>query len=187
MDNQNLIIFKFKNFYEIVKEIEENINFQVFEVNSLDDLFKKKNNLKNYIIISQKKINNLDNIFVLDKTPITIFKLIEKLNVQFLKFQFSENSELSIGNYKINLNSRELVKNNNFLRLTEKEVNIIIYLSNSNSPVSINKLQLKVWGYNSKLETHTVETHIYRLRKKIFEKFKDNNFIVSKKDGYQIK
>ena len=68
--------------------------------------------------------------------------------------------------------------NNNKLRLTEKEINTIIYLSKSNKPVSINKLQQNVWSYQSEIETHTVETHIYRLRKKILKIFNDNNFFI---------
>ena len=77
--------------------------------------------------------------------------------------------------------------NNTKLKLTEKEINTIIYLSKSNQPVSINELQKKVWSYQSDMETHTVETHIYRLRKKISNIFKDEEFIISKKNGYQIK
>ena len=76
--------------------------------------------------------------------------------------------------------------NNTKLKLTEKEINTIIYLSKSNKPVSIDELQEKVWSYQSDIETHTVETHIYRLRKKILKIFNDNEFIVSKKNGYQI-
>ena len=76
---------------------------------------------------------------------------------------------------------------NTKLKLTEKEINTIIYLSKSDKPVSINELQVKVWSYQSDIETHTVETHIYRLRKKILKIFNDNNFIISKKNGYQIK
>ena len=71
--------------------------------------------------------------------------------------------------------------------MTEKEINTIIYLSKSNVPVSIDELQKKVWSYQSDIETHTVETHVYRLRKKILNKFKNNEFIISKKNGYQIK
>jgi len=73
------------------------------------------------------------------------------------------------------------------LKLTEKEINTIKYLSNSNQPVGIDELQKMVWSYQSDIETHTVETHIYRLRKKILNTFNDNEFIVSKKNGYQIK
>ena len=77
--------------------------------------------------------------------------------------------------------------NNTKLKLTEKEINTITYLSKSNKPVNIDELQEKVWSYQSDIETHTVETHIYRLRKKILNTFNDNNFIISEKNGYQIK
>ena len=73
------------------------------------------------------------------------------------------------------------------LKLTEKEINTITYLSKSKKPVSIDELQAKVWSYQPDIETHTVETHIYRLRKKILKTFNDNEFIISKKNGYQIK
>jgi DNA-binding response OmpR family regulator len=112
--------------------------------------------------------------------------LIEKINIYFIKSEFSQKSEFIIGKYKINLNSREIKKNSLILKLTEKETNIIVYLSNLSEPVSVDQLQSKVWGYQSKLETHTVETHVYRLRKKILKKFDDDNFIISKKNGYQI-
>ena len=72
------------------------------------------------------------------------------------------------------------------LKLTEKEIDMIIYLSKRKKPIKVDELQEKVWGYQSKLETHTVETHIHRLRKKIKEKFFDESLIVSKKNGYQI-
>ena len=93
----------------------------------------------------------------------------------------------NVGSYVIDLNSREIVLNNVKLKLTEKEINTITYLSKSNNPVSVEELQEKVWSYQSGIETHTVETHIYRLRKKILNTFDDNAFIVSGKNGYQIK
>ena len=108
------------------------------------------------------------------------------INIQLIKSQFHQKSELYIGKYKLDLNSRELIKDNTKLKLTEKEVNIIVFLYNSESAININKLQSEVWAYHSELETHTVETHIYRLRKKLLEKFNDKDFIQSKKDGYQI-
>ena len=80
-----------------------------------------------------------------------------------------------------------MVVNNTQLKLTEKEINTITYLSKLNKPVSIDELQENVWGYQSDIETHTVETHIYRLRKKILNKFNDSGFITSEKNGYQIK
>ena len=80
-----------------------------------------------------------------------------------------------------------MLKNDTKLKLTEKEINTINYLSKSNKPVSIDELQAKVWSYQSDIETHTVETHIYRLRKKILISFNDKEFIISKKNGYKIK
>ena len=95
-------------------------------------------------------------------------------------------SQIIFNNYKIDLNARELHSNTTKIKLTEKEINIIIYLSKSKNSVSINDLEKNVWKYQSDIETHTVETHIYRLRKKILKSFNDENFILSKKDGYQI-
>ena len=121
-------------------------------------------------------------------SPISIkfSKLLEKINVEFLKKKFNEQSNIDIGFYKININSREIVLEKKKLKLTEKEIDTILYLSKNVGSVSINELQKEVWGYQPELETHTVETHIHRLRKKIKEKFNDNNLIVSTKDGYQI-
>ena len=79
-----------------------------------------------------------------------------------------------------------MLLNKTRLKLTEKEINTIIYLSRSDKPVSIDELQDKVWSYQSDIETHTVETHIYRLRKKISNTFDDNDFVISEKNGYQI-
>ena len=144
-------------------------------------------NLNNYLVISNKKYSAIDNQLLLDNGPINIFKLLEKINIEFLKLQFNSQSEVIVKNYTIDLNSRELLKNNIKLKLTEKEINTITYLSKSNKPISIDELQQRVWSYQSDIETHTVETHIYRLRKKILKIFKDNDFIISKKNGYQIK
>ena len=186
MNNQNLIIFNFKSLYLILKELEEHLNFKIVESPNVKNLNDKIENSKNYLIISQKKINNIDNQFVLNNFPIKISKLIEKINIQSLKLQFNEKSEFKISKYKIDLNSRELIGKNDKLKLTEKEANIIVYLSRSSESVSVDQLQFDVWGHRSTLETHTVETHIYRLRKKILKKFDDNNFILSHKNGYEI-
>ena len=187
MNNQNLIIYQFSPLYQILKELELNLNFKITEVLIEKNLNIETKNLNNYIIITKKKILNIQEQYILDKLPIKIFKLIEKLNVQFLKLQFNEQSEISINDYIINLNSREISLKNIKLKLTEKEVNTIIYLSNIRTPVSIDELQRKVCGYQSDIETHTVETHIYRLRKKMLKVFNDDTFLVSKKNGYQIK
>jgi hypothetical protein len=186
MNNQNLIIFNFKSLYIILKELEENLNFKILESSNIKNLNDTIKSSKDYLIISQKKINDISNQYILDNVPITIFELLEKINIQSLKFHFNKKSEFKTGQYKIDLNSRELIAANNTLKLTEKETNIIIYLSSSSNPVNVNQLQFNVWGYRSKLETHTVETHIYRLRKKILKNFGDKNFILSNKNGYKI-
>jgi len=187
VNNQNLIIYKFFVLYHILEELSLDLNFNITFVDSENSLNEKVKNLNNYLILSNKKHSNIDNQFFLEDTPINIFKLVEKINIEFLKIQFNSQSELKVNNYIIDLNSREMLKNKNKLKLTEKEINTITYLSKSNKPVSINELQKKVWSYQSDIETHTVETHIYRLRKKILNTFNDNEFIISEKDGYQIK
>ena len=187
MSIQNLIIYKFRSLYHILKEIGLDLNFNIISVDNENSLNEQLSNLNNYLVISNKKHLNISNQFVLDKIPINIFKLVEKINIEFLKIQFSSQSEVKVNNYIIDLNSREMLINNKKLKLTEKEINTITYLSKSNKPVSIDELQKKVWSYQSDMETHTVETHIYRLRKKILNIFNDDEFIISKKNGYQIK
>ena len=187
MTSQNLIIYKFTELYQILDELRLDLNFNIIFVNDESSLNEKTNKLHNYLIVSNKNYSNFNHQFVLDNIPINIFKLIEKINIEFLKIQFNIQSEVKVKNYTIDLNSREMIMNNKNLKLTEKEINTITYLSNSNKPVSINELEKKVWSYQSDIETHTVETHIYRLRKKILNTFDDNNFIISEKNGYQIK
>ena len=121
------------------------------------------------------------------KYPLKISKIIEIININFLKNRFIQQSEIDLGFYKLNLNSRKIRDDKNELNLTEKEADVIIFLKKSKKPVSIDELQTKVWGHSSKLDTHTVETHIYRLRKKIANKFNDDEFIISTKLGYNIK
>ncbi len=187
MTSQNLIIYKFKSFYNILEELNLDLNFEITYVDNENLLNEKTKILNNCLIITNKKYSNINNLFILDNLPLNIFKLVEKINIEFLKIKFNSQSKVQINNYVIDLNSREMQSNNIKLKLTEKEINTITYLSIQNKPISINELQEKVWSYQSDMETHTVETHIYRLRKKISNSFNDNEFIVSKKNGYQIK
>ena len=187
MSTQNLIIYKINSLYHIFEELGLDLNFKITLVDSEISLKEKLQNQNNHLIISNKKYLDIGNQFVLDNLPINIFKLIEKINIEFLKIQFNSQSEVKINQYIIDLNSREMLMNNTKLKLTEKEINTIIYLSKFNKPISIDELQAEVWSYQSDIETHTVETHIYRLRKKISNTFNDKDFIVSKKNGYQIK
>ena len=184
MNNENLVIYDFKILYEILSEINNYINFKLISVDKVSDLNLKDQN--DYLLISNKKIKNVENQITLNNFPIDIIKLIESINVKFLKKKYSQQSDIDIGDYKLNLNSRKIFNRTKSLNLTEREANIVVYLNNSKKPVKISKLQTEVWGHNSKLETHTVETHIYRLRKKINDIFEDNNFIKSSKSGYVI-
>ena len=187
MINQNLIIYKLPSLYHILEELDLDLNFKIVHIENENSLNNNIKNLSNFLILSRKKSLNIINQVILDKVPINVFKLIEKINIEFLKLQFNNQSQVKISEYFIDLNSRQMLLNNNKLKLTEKEINIITYLSKINKPVSVEELQENVWSYQSDIDTHTVETHIYRLRKKIFNSFEDNGFIVSKKNGYQIK
>ena len=187
MITQNLIIYKFNSLYHILEELGLDLNFKITFADTKNSLKDKVINHNNSLIITNTLHANIGNHFVLDNGPINIFKLVEKINIEFLKLQFNNQSQIKVNNYNINLNSREMLINDTKLKLTEKEINTINYLSKSNKPVSIDELQVKVWSYQSDIETHTVETHIYRLRKKILNTFNDKEFIISKKNGYQIK
>ena len=184
MNNQTLVIYDFKVLYQILNEIEDQINFNLINIVKISELnFINKDN---YLILSKKKIKDAENQMIIDNFPVNITKLIESINIKFLKKKYNQQSEINLGFYKLNLNSRKIFNQEYSLDLTEREANIIIFLHNSKKPVQISKLQTEVWGHNSKLETHTVETHIYRLRKKINDMFGDNKFIKSSKLGYKI-
>ena len=187
MITQNLIIYKFNSLYHILRELGLDLNFKITFADTKNSLKDKVINHDNSLIITNTKHSDIENHFVLENIPINISKLIEKVNIEFLKLQFNNQSKIRVNNYNINLNSREMLINDTKLKLTEKEINTITYLSKSKKPVSIDELQAQVWSYQSDIETHTVETHIYRLRKKIFNTFNDKEFIISKKNGYQIK
>jgi len=187
MKSQNLLIYEFETLYEILSEISEFTSFNVLkisknEINEVDLKYQSK-----YLIVT--KNNNLKNKYQLNlkEFPVTLSKLIEIFNIEFLKIKFTEQAEVSVGKYKININSRQINYGELSLKLTEKEINFVLYLSRNKNHVKIDELQAKVWGHHLKLDTHTVETHIYRLRKKILKVFGDKNFIITSKDGYQIK
>ena len=186
MSTQNLIIYKFISLYDILEELSSDLNFNISLIEDENYLNQEIKNYNNYLVVSKKRYPNINNQFVLENKPIQIFKLIEKINIKFLKIKFNNQSQVKVKKYTIDLNSREMLIQDVKLKLTEKEINTITYLSNTKKPVGIEELQKMVWSYQSDIETHTVETHIYRLRKKILNTFNDNEFIISKKNGYQI-
>ena len=182
--NQSLIIYKFPVLFNILNEIKSYLNFNIENLNdgNFDENFLKKN----LVIKSGKKKKKFQKQVKIDEFPINIEKLIEIINIQFLKNKFNQQNNVNIGKYSVNFNSRVMSDSKGKLALTEKEVKIISFLNSSIKPVTIEKLQTEVWGHKSKLDTHTVETHVYRLRKKVEKKFKDTSFIVSRKNGYKI-
>ena len=100
--------------------------------------------------------------------------------------QYDFQSNITIGKYKLDLNSRIISFNRKELKLTEREIQIVLFLRGQKESTNINLLQKEVWGYAEDSETHTVETHVYRLRKKLKKTYDDQNFIKSDKKGYYI-
>ena len=185
MSSKTLIIYEYQILYEILREIKEILNFDVVDANQNNIGELNLDELDDYLILCSKEIPKLNNCFILKDFPIKFDKLIQIININFLKKNFVKNSEVKIGKYRLDLNARRIILENQFLNLTERETDLIIFI-NSHDSVSIKELQNNVWGYSSNLETHTVETHIYRLRKKMSEKFNDENFIYNSEKGYKI-
>jgi len=195
MINQNIFIINFRSLYEILNEIKHDLLFNIKNYENEDSFLKNQNlNLKNSLIISKSNKNLLSindltekNFFDLNLLPLSLTKLIELINIQLIKLKFNNQSKINIKDYELNLNSKFISKSDLNLKLTEKEIAIILYLNESNNDHQVDDLQKNIWGYSADIETHTVETHIYRLRKKIADKFNDENFILSGKNGYFIK
>jgi hypothetical protein len=195
MINQNIFIINFSSLYEILYEIKHDLLFDIKNYDNEDSLLKNQNlNLKNSLIISKSYKNLLSikglskaNFFDLNLLPMSLTKLIELINIQLIKLKFNNQSKINIRDYELNLNSKFISKSDLNLKLTEKEIGIILYLNESNNDHHVHDLQKNIWGYSADMETHTVETHIYRLRKKIADKFNDENFILSGQNGYFIK
>ena len=184
--------------HNILNEIKNLLSFDIQNYPTEDDFLKdlnKNNSLSKSTIITNSNVRfktaniNIDkrNILVFDNFPIQLNKLIDKINIQLIKQKYDYQSKIRIKDYNLNFNSRIISKNRNELKLTEREIDIILFLQNQTEPKTIDILQKEIWHYSSDLETHTVETHIYRLRKKIKDQFNDQNFILSYKDGYSIK
>ena len=186
MNFKKLIIYDFNEMFKILDEIKKDLNYEIIEISKENFSNLLSANTEDHLVLVKKLVKNINNQVLINSLPIKLSKLIEKTNIAFLKKNFHIQSELKIQKYILNVNSRELILKDKKMKLTEKECHIIVYISNSSKPVSIQDLQINVWGYHSDLDTHTVETHIYRLRKKIFDKFKNESFIVSNKNGYII-
>ena len=190
MIKQNVNIVNFNLLYEILDEIKENLSFNIVKYENTNVLNKQeKSDTKNSLIITNTHIKKFSkkNLLTFNGLPMPINKLVELININLIKLKFNYQSKIKIKNYELNLNSKFLLKDEINLKLTEKEIEMILYLNVKNQKYNVLDLQKNIWGYSSDLETHTVETHIYRLRKKISDKFGDENFIESHKEGYFIK
>ena len=190
---QNVFIINLNSLYEILDEIKENLSFKIIKLKNEKDL-KQKHDLDiiNCLIITKTNhkllLNNIADKNLLDfhNLPLSLKKLIELINIRLIKLKFTHQSKITIKGYKLNLNSKFFSKDGLNLKLTEKEIEIILYLNNTKLKHDVADLQKNIWGYSTNIETHTVETHIYRLRKKISDLFKDEKFILSQKNGYFI-
>ena len=189
MTDQNLIIFNLPVIFDVLNEIQDNLNFRISKVNNKNDLKRTHDNLSNNSIILadlKSELNEINNKIILTHFPLEIKNVIEIINVKFLKLKYNKQSEVNVKNYEINLNSREILFQNKKIKLTEKEIEIILFLNSSDKERTVEELKKKVWNYKAELDTHTVETHVYRLRKKIKENFGLNKLIISTKKGYKI-
>ena len=195
MIKQNVFIINFNSLYEILDEIKENLSFKIIKFKNEDDFINNYDfDIINSLIISKTNQKLALNKNITDKNflrvnefPLSLTKLLELINIQLIKLKFNHQSKININNYELNLNSKSFSKDDLALRLTEKEIEIILYLAETKTKHDVSDLQKNIWGYSADMETHTVETHIYRLRKKISNKFNDENFILSHQNGYFIK
>ena len=194
MIKQNIFIVNFNSLYEILNEIKDKLSFNIENYISEDTFLEKDNlNLKNSLIFSKSNNKLLEKkldpkfFFDLSLLPIPINRLVELINIQLMKLKFNYQSKINIKGYELDSNSKFIAKNDLHLKLTEKEIEIILYLSATKKKYDVVNLQKNIWGYSENTETHTVETHIYRLRKKVKEVFNDDNFIISIERGYLIK
>ena len=207
MDKFSISIFDNKTFFQIIKEIklfskykinhyedldlcikdaEKGKHVVVFFTNPLDKI--KKYNFPSILVVKSlgetNKLSNISNVEL--KIPFSIFDFEKKIISIIAKSEFKKNSLINLKGYIIDKNERKIKKNNLELQLSEKEVDVLILFSENKNPIKRVSVLKKVWKYSQETETHTVETHIHRLRKKFLDKFDDKNFIKNNKKGYYI-
>ena len=190
MNEFTISVIRNKIFFEIISKIKlfSKYNIKFYENN---DLFAKDPNTENHIVLffdnrSILKITSQGNILEKVKIPFKILDIEKKITLSIAKSEFKRNSLINLAGYIIDKNEPKIKKNNLQLKLSEKEINFLILFNKSKKPISRKLVLKKVWNYSIESQTHTVETHIHRLRKKILEKFGDNNFIKNNNEGYFI-
>ena len=195
--NQSVIIINIKPLYEILNEINNNFSYKLLNFNTKEfyENFNKENKqfdnsifvtTNEYIQTLEKIRIKKEKILLINISPESIYKLLDRINVCLIQNKYDFQSNIKLKNYNLDINSKTVEYKNKKLKLTEKEIEIILFLNKDNLSKKVIDLQKNVWGYSSDIETHTVETHVYRLRKKISETFKDDNFILSDDNGYSL-
>ena len=211
MSNINLYIYGSKVFLNIINEL--NLNYNTSLENNVNFDKKDESNSTVRIIFPEKLklievkkyfIENIPTIFFLkDKNyllknklsllnfhqnlslPVDILSFREILNILITKYSFFKKSKITINNYEIDSNQRIITREGTKVKLTEKELDLILFLNN-HSGLEKSLLLKKIWNHNSELETHAFETHLHRLRKKIERYFKDEKFIIEKDSLYYL-
>jgi len=208
MHTINVLTFGSRNFNTSLEELKDYLNFKLSfvdkEINketlnnhdvlilhqdgllgdSLEKLLKDSKKIK--ILVSNKSDKKKDQFNEIISLPLKISDLNQIVENAVTKKNFSKNSSILIKQYKLDKNEKKLIKNKNYILLTEKEIQLLELFLDNKKPISKNIILKEVWKYSTSADTHTVETHIYRLRKKIKSKFSDENFILNNKDGYLL-
>jgi len=186
-------ILFFETLDDYLKNIKDNVtaNIIVTHLSNFELVEKSKRKINSPIFYLTSKTNNINTKTKLQKYeliyyPFNLRNFIEKINLAYMKSKFAINSKVELLNYTINLNTREIITGQNKLKLTEREKNFLLFLKNSKKPQTIRNILESVWGYSKGIETHTVETHVHRLRKKFLVSFNDSSFIKNNKKGYYI-
>ena len=203
----NVLSFGSKNFNTSLEELKAHLDFKLILIDKL-----KEEELKDYdililhqdclkiesvkkilqesqqikILVSNNTVKRKDYFNDVIPLPLKLSELNSIVENLVAKKNFNKNSSILLKDYKLNKNEKRLIKDKNYISLTEKEIQLLELLLINKRPISKNKILEEVWKYSTSADTHTVETHIYRLRKKVKFKFKDENFILNNKSGYLL-
>ena len=206
MHKINVLSFGSENFNISLEELKDYLKFKLTTTN--DNLESKMFSNFDILLVHESYLESNHNKDILTKSnkikilacslkdtvffdfnsklllPTTIKDINEVIKNSITKNNFNKNSSIKIKDYILDKNEKKLLKKDDFILLTEKEIQLLDLLIINSKPINKNKILEQVWKYSSDADTHTVETHIYRLRKKIKLKFLDENFLINNKDGY---
>ena len=207
MHSVNVLSFGSKNFNTSLEELKAHLDFKLtlidklkeeefkeydililhqdcLKIDSVKKVLQDKQKIK--ILASNETVKQKDYFSDVIRLPIKLSELNRIIENLVVKKNFNKNSSILLKKYTLNKNEKKLVKDKNYISLTEKEIQLLELLLVNKKPISKNKILEEVWKYSTSADTHTVETHIYRLRKKVKSKFEDENFILNNKEGYLL-